>query len=42
MTAAGFVPCMINGENHAVPVDAASPDGEAIVNYMSRSAGLPA
>ena len=43
MTAAGFVPCMINGDNHAVPVDPASPDGEAIVNYMreiSRAAGL--
>ena len=37
-----FVPCMINGENHAVPVDPAREDGEAVVKYMhenSRAAG---
>ena len=43
LTSAGFVPCMINEENHAIPVQAASHDGQTIVRYMeqiSEAAGL--
>jgi poly-gamma-glutamate capsule biosynthesis protein CapA/YwtB (metallophosphatase superfamily) len=39
----GFVPCMLNEENHAIPVKAASPEGQAIVQYMeqiSETAGM--
>ena len=43
LTSAGFVPCMINEENHAIPVQAASHDGQTVVQYMeqiSEAAGL--
>ncbi len=39
----GFVPCLIDGANHAVPYDARTPEGGQIVDYMvqiSREAGL--
>ena len=43
LTSAGFVPCMINEENHAIPVQAASHDGQTVVQYMEQigeAAGL--
>jgi poly-gamma-glutamate capsule biosynthesis protein CapA/YwtB (metallophosphatase superfamily) len=39
----GFVPCLINGQNHAVPVDGASTEGLRVAGYVeqiSRQAGL--
>jgi poly-gamma-glutamate synthesis protein (capsule biosynthesis protein) len=39
----GFVPCLINGQNHAVPVDGASTQGHRVTGYVeqtSRQAGL--
>jgi poly-gamma-glutamate synthesis protein (capsule biosynthesis protein) len=42
LAAAGFVPCLINGANHAVPVHAGSAEGQAVLRYMdevSRVAG---
>ena len=41
---AGFVPCLIDGANHAVPVHAGNAEGQAVLRYMdeiSRVAGLP-
>ena len=43
LTAAGFVPCVINGADHAVPVHAGSAEGQAVLRNMdeiSRVAGL--
>ena len=37
------MPCLIDGENHAVPVDADGAQGRAILRYMeqiSETAGL--
>jgi hypothetical protein len=34
MTSAGFVPCLINEENHAVPLQPTSDDGQTVVHYM--------
>ena len=43
LKSAGFVPCLINGDNHAVPVDADGEHGRAVLRYMeeiSEAAGL--
>jgi poly-gamma-glutamate capsule biosynthesis protein CapA/YwtB (metallophosphatase superfamily) len=43
LVSAGFVPCVINGANHAVPVAVESAEGRAVLRYMheiSRAAGL--
>jgi hypothetical protein len=43
LVSAGFVPCVINGANHAVPVAPESAEGRAVLRYMeeiSSVAGL--
>jgi poly-gamma-glutamate synthesis protein (capsule biosynthesis protein) len=32
----GFLPCLINQHNHAVPLDAHSDDGAAVIDYVRR------
>ena len=34
VTGAGFIPCIINPQNQAVPVDPESTQGQRVVDYM--------
>lgn len=37
LVAAGFVPCLINQENHAVPLHLESEDGQRVLQYMHQT-----
>lgn len=36
MKSAGFLPCLINAENHAIPLKVGDPRAQEIIDYMSR------